>query len=101
MKIARVRSKMSSSGVAKIRRDNYWTKGGFFSPSNYRKSLNEAKSKYGSLCMHPGCTEKAVEDHHIRKLRDGGTNSIMNRIRLCKLHHDERHTHLKRKRLIL
>lgn len=101
MKFARVRSKMGSNGVAKIRRDNYWTKGGFFSPGNYRTNLNEAKDKYGSQCMHPGCSERAVEDHHIRKLRDGGTNSIMNRIRLCKKHHDERHSHLKRKKLWL
>lgn len=95
-------SRMSKSGVVKIRRDSYSTVNGFSVKNSWWDLVAAVRTRAKGQCEaqvnSKRCTAKGNECHHITKLSSGGTNTIANLIFLCQACHDRRHHHLFRQR---
>lgn len=74
--------------------NTYNTKGGLYVRGSWWELQKQAMKRCGGRCEHAGCTEPAVEAHHIVPLRRGGANALSNLICLCEFHHDTRHRHM-------
>ena len=51
--------------------------------------IRKIKDAVGNKCEIPGCKDEGQEVHHIRQVKNGGTNVRSNLIVLCGTHHNK------------